>query len=200
MLQHTVGILTSPAATWRKLAELDEHGRSIMLLYPIVLAILPAVAWYYGVTQVGWHIGDGDYLKLTERSATLICFLFYGAMLGCVYTIGYFVHWMSDTYGGKSTLLKGMVVAGVTSTPMFIIGAAGFYPLLWLDMLLAVAAGSWSVYLLYVGIPIIMDIPKERGFLFASAIIAISLVILICLLVATTMAWEWGAAPTFVDA
>lgn len=199
MLQHTVGILTSPAATWQKLAEMDDHGRTIMLLYPALWAIAPAVAWYFGTTQVGWTVGDGDHVRLTQGSASVISFLFYGAMVCSVYFIGYFVHWMADTYGGQSTLAKGILVAGVTSTPMFVIGLAGFYPELWVDLLLGVAAVSWSVYLLYVGTPIIMNIPKERGFLFASAIVAVCMVIFICLLVATTIAWEYGATPQFVD-
>ena len=199
MLQHTVGILTSPVATWRKLAEMDEHGRAIMLLYPIIWAIAPAVAWYFGTAHVGWNVGDDHRVRLTVGSATVISFLFYTAMVGAVYFIGYFVHWMSDTYGGQSTLTKGMLVASVTATPMFVLGLSGFYPELWVDLLVGVAALSWSVYLLYTGIPIIMNIPKERGFLFASALVAVSLVIFICLLVATTIAWEYGATPQFVD-
>jgi hypothetical protein len=199
MLQHTVGILTSPGATWRKLAEMDDHGRSIMLLYPLIWAIAPAAAWYFGTAYVGWSVGDGEKVRLTMGSASVISFLFYGAMVGSVYFVGYFVHWMADTYGGESTLNKGMLVASMTATPMFVLGLAGFYPELWIDLLIGVAALSWSVYLLYVGIPIIMNIPKERGFLFASALVAVSLVIFICLLVVTTIAWEYGATPQFVD-
>ncbi len=199
MLQYTVGILTSPSETWRKLGDIDEHQRTIMLLYPVLLAIAPAVAWYFGTTQVGWTVGDGETIKLTDSSATIISFLFYAAMVACVVAIGYFVHWMSDTYGGDSTLTKGIMIASVTATPLFVIGLVGFHPLLWLDMLLGVAAVSWAVYLLYLGVPIVMKIPQERGFLFASAIIAIALVILICLMVGTTLAWEWGAGPDFTN-
>ena len=61
-------------------------------------------------------------------------------------------------------------------------------------------AVSWSVYLMYLGIPIVMDIPEERGFLFSSAVLAIALVILVCILVVSVLAWEYGAAPAFTDA
>lgn len=200
MLQHSLGIMTKPSAEWSRLADLNETSRSILLLYPMVWAILPAVAWYWGTTHVGWTVGsDDDVVRLTDASATLISFLFYAGMVVCVAIIGYFIHWMSDTYGADSTLTKGIMIASICATPLFVAGAVGFYPILWLDMLVGVAALSWSTYLLYTGIPIVMRIPETRGFLFASAVVAIALVILICLMVATVMLWEWGATPSFTD-
>jgi len=200
MLHHSVGILTRPTDEWIRLAEVDETGQAILLLYPMIWAILPAVAWYWGTTHVGWTVGSGnDVIRLTESSAMLISFLFYSGMVTCVGIIGYFVHWMSATYGADSSITKGIMIASVCSTPLFVAGAVGFYPILWLDMLIGVFAVSWSTYLLYAGIPIVMRIPETRGFLFASAIVAIALVILVCLLVATTLLWEWGAMPAFTD-
>ncbi len=200
MLQHSLGILTQPAVEWRRLADMDERGLSLLLLYPMIWAILPATAWYYGTSQVGWTIGDGDdVIRLTQASAKLISFLFYGGMVACVAVIGYFIHWMSDTYGADSSITKGVMIASICATPLFIAGAVGFYPILWLDMLIGVAAISWSTYLLYTGIPVVMRIPETRGFLFASAIIAIGMVILVCLLVATVMLWDMGATPSFTD-
>ena len=70
---------------------------------------------------------------------------------------------------------------------------------LWIDMLIGVVAVSWAVYLLYLGIPIVMGIPEERGFLFSSAVLAISMVILICLMVGSVILWDFGAAPAFTD-
>ncbi len=200
MIQHTFGLLTRPSAQWRAVAELPEDSFRTLLLYPCFLAILPAVAWYYGTSRVGWTVGDqGEAIKLTAESARQITVLFYLAMLGSVAVIGYFVHWMSDTYGANSSLTKGIVIVGLTSTPLFIAGLVGFYPLLWIDLLIGVAAVSWSVYLLYLGIPIVMGIPEERGFLFSSAVVGVALVILICMMVGSVILWEYGAAPAFTD-
>ena len=200
MIQHTIGLLTRPSAQWRAIAQLPEKSLNTLVLYPCILAILPAVAWYYGTSRIGWTVGDSeDAIKLTTASARQISILFYLAMVACVAVIGYFIHWMSETYGAASTLARGIVIAGLTATPLFIAGLTGFYPLLWLDLLLGVAAISWSVYLLYLGIPIVMGIPEERGFLFSSAVIAIALVILICLMVGSVILWDFGAAPAFTD-
>jgi len=200
MIQHTFGLLVRPSAQWRTVADLPESSFKTLVLYPCFLAILPAVAWFYGTSQVGWTVGEhGETIKLTTQSARQICILFYLTMVACVAIIGFFIHWMSDTYGAESSLTRGIVIAGLTATPLFIAGLVGFYPLLWLDLLVGVAAVSWSVYLMYLGIPIIMDIPEERGFLFSSAVLAIAMVILICLMVGSVILWDFGAAPAFTD-
>lgn len=200
MIQHSFGLLVRPSVAWRTIADLPANSLATLVLYPCLMALLPAVAFYYGTTQVGWSVGSGgQVIKLTPESARQICILFYLTMIACVAIIGYSIHWMSDTYGASSTVTKGIVIAGLTATPLFIAGLVGVYPILWLDMLVGVAAVSWAVYLMYLGIPIVMDIPKERGFLFSSAVLAIALVILICLMVGSVILWEFGAAPAFTD-
>ena len=199
MIQHTFGLLTRPSAQWKTVADLPESSFKTLVLYPWFMALLPAVAWYYGTTQVGWSVGDGEVIKLTKESARQICILFYFTMVACVAVIGYFIHWMSDTYGAESSVTKGIVIASLTATPLFIAGLVGFYPLLWLDMLIGVVAICWAVYLMYLGIPIVMNIPEERGFLFSSAVLGVCLVILICLMVGSVILWEFGAAPAFID-
>jgi len=199
MIQHTFGLLVKPDAQWRSIATLPASSLNILVLYPCIMALLPAVAWYYGTSRVGWTVGDGAGIRLTVDSALQLCILFYFAMVSCVVAVGYFIHWMAGTYGADTSFVKGIVVAGLTVTPLFVFGLAGFYPLLWVDMLLGVIAVSWSVYLLYLGIPIMMNIPEERGFLFSTAVVGVGLVILVSLMVTTVILWDFGAGPAFTD-
>jgi hypothetical protein len=200
MIQHTIGLLVKPSTAWRTIADLPEKSLNTLILYPCLFAILPAVAWFYGTSVVGWTVGEhGDPIKLTVASARQISILFYFGMLSCVAAIGYFVHWMAATYGANSSFTKGIVIAGLTATPLFLAGLVGFHPVLWIDLLIGVGAVSWSVYLLYLGIPIVMGIPEERGFLFSSAVLAIAMVMLICLMVGSVLLWDFGAAPAFTD-
>ncbi|QIB64499.1 Yip1 family protein [Kineobactrum salinum] len=200
MIQHSIGLMTRPRTQWQRVAALPSNSLTPLLLYPGILALLPAVAWYYGTSRVGWSIGGSEAIRLTAASALQLCVLFYFAMLACVAAVGYFIYWMAGTYGARTSVVRGIVVAGLTVTPLFLFGLAGFYPLLWVDLLLGVIAVSWSVYLLYVGIPIMMEIPEERGFMFSTAVIAVGLVILVSLMVSTVILWDLGIGPAYTDA
>ena len=53
--------------------------------------------------------------------------------------------------------------------------------------------------LLYAGVPIMMEVPPERGFLYASAVLGLGLVALVAFLAGTIVLWDFGFAPEFVN-
>jgi hypothetical protein len=54
----------------------------MLVLYPFIFAILPAVAWYWGTSQVGWTVGSyNEVIRLTQASALQINILFYCVMV-----------------------------------------------------------------------------------------------------------------------
>ena len=203
MIQHTFGLLTRPSAQWRTVAAASRGlVQRTLVLYPCIFAILPAVAWFYGTTRESGLVGgrprrphpaDGG-----ERPDHLHSVLRRHGGLGGRHRllhpldVGHLRRRVQPDQGHRHRgPHRHPDVPGR--------GAVGFYPLLWLDLLVGVAAISWSVYLMYLGIPIVMDIPEERGFLFSSAVLGVALVILICLMVGSVILWEYGAAPQFTD-
>jgi hypothetical protein len=199
MIGKAIGMLFQPGKTWQQVAELSDAQLKPFIFYPAILAILPAVAWYYGTTHVGWSISGKEPVKFTADSAKMIAVLFYLAQLLAIWGVGYFVHWMAETYGANSSPTKGLAIAGLCSTPILLCGVMGFYPMFWLDFFIGMIAVSHSVYLLYLGIPIVMRIPEERGFLFASAVVAVGLVLAVVIMGATVLLWDMGYTPAFTD-
>ncbi len=199
MLHHALGLIIQPRKQWRAIAALSDAQLARNLAYPVVLALIPSIAWYYGTTQVGWSIGKGDVLKLTSASALGIAGAMYVCVLGALAAIGYLVHWMSVTYGAQSSVVKGLALSGFTATPFFLAGVVGFYPQFTIDLLVALVAIAHGIYLLYTGIPIVMKVPEDRGFLFASAILGVALVMLMALMGVTVILWDMGLTPVFTD-
>ncbi|MET0379055.1 MAG: Yip1 family protein [Spongiibacteraceae bacterium] len=193
-------LLLQPRRGWADAAK-NAMPDSVLvaLMYPLMMALIPAIAWHYGVTQTGWSIGSDTVTRLTPDSALPIIVSFYFTMVLAVAGIGYMIHWMAQTYGAVSTVAKGIAFAGFTATPLFIAGVVGFYPAFLFDLIIGLLALTYSVYLLYIGIPIVMNIPSDRGFLFASAVIAVCLVFLIAIMGGAVILWDMGAAPVFTD-
>ncbi len=198
-MKHLIGILFYPREEWGKIRDDHDSALGHFFKFVLIIGLLPPIAWYFGSTEIGWTIG-GRTIRLTQESAQPIIVLFYLAILVGVTVLGYMVHWMSETYEAHtSTINKGMAIAAYTCAPLFVCGLTGFYPILWLDIILGCAAAGYSVYLLYIGVPIVMQIPEERGFLFASAMVGVGLVMCAALLGATVILWEMGAMPVFSD-
>jgi len=163
----------------------------------VFLAAIPPICGFIGTAFIGWRIGVGPPVKLTVGSALMIAVLYYFALLVAVASIGALINWMGKTYEAEQPLSRSIVLASYTATPLFLIGIFQLYPILWLNMILGLPALAYSVYLLYTGVPIMMDVSTERGFLFSSAVLAVGLVTLVALLVATVILWGFGFEPAF---
>lgn len=198
-LTHTLGLLTHPDQEWEAIRKDSESVGRLYMGHVLLLALIPAVAGFYGTTQVGWQVGDGQLIKLTTESALQLCALFYGAMLVGIYIIGRFIDFFAATYGVKDAQGKGVTLAAYTASPLFILGVIAVYPVLWVNMLVGLVAVAYAVYLLYEGLPILMKIPEDRGFMFASSVLTVGLVMLVGLLAISVVIWSVGIGPVYTD-
>lgn len=199
MFGHVFGILLNPEKAWGKIAALPDKDIKRLLPYPILMALIPAIAFYIGTTHNGWKVLGNDITRLTPESGLPIAILFYVAVLGAVLFIGWMIHWMSSTYAADSFAIKGIVLMGYACTPVYLAGAFAIYPVWWFDILLATAACGYAIRLLYLGVPPMMKVPEDRGFLYASAVFMMALVYMVLVLVSTIILWEYVATPVFTD-
>jgi hypothetical protein len=195
VLKHIWGLFVNPKREWESIRVDECTLGKCYAAHVMILAIIPAISGFIGTTQFGWQIGSGDPVKLTMESAGVIAVLYYLAMLVGVYAIGWMIHWMGSTYGAEVPLAQCVVLAAYTATPLFLIGLMGLYPVLWVNMVVGIVALAYTVYLLYTGVPVMMGISEDRGFLFSSAVLAVGLVALVSLLVVTALLWGFGLEP-----
>jgi hypothetical protein len=195
VLNHLWGLFLNPKDEWKSIR--DEHCTigKCYCSHVLILSAIPAIAGYIGTTQIGWSFGAGPVHKLTTQSAMQIAVLTYLVMLVAVFSLGKAIHWMGQTYGSKQTLPASIALAAYAATPLWMVGFFFLYPMLWFNMLVGLPALAYTVYLLYTGVPVMMGISQERGFLFASAVLAVGLVMLVAVLAATAILWGIGIAP-----
>jgi hypothetical protein len=197
VLKHIWGLFVNPKHEWEAIRNDKCTIGKCYAGHVLLLAAIPVISGFVGTTQFGWQIGVGDPIKLTLESAGIIAVLYYLAMIVGVYSIGWMIHWMGETYGADAALSQCVVLAAYTATPLFLIGIMELYPVLWLNMVLGIPALAYTVYLLYTGVPIMMGISEERGFLFSSAVLGVGLVAFVALLAITAILWGMGLEPRF---
>ena len=203
LLEHTIGIFTRPASEWKLIREEKTSFKQVYLSHVPFLALIPAISAYIGVTQVGWSVGDGETVMLTTESAISLCALTYFALLAGVFILGEFINWMSKTFGVQDSEEKrhhdGTSLAVYVTTPMMLAGIFMLYPQMWLVASAMILAGSYSVYLIYEGIPILMNMDKERAFIYASSVVTVGLVMLVSAMIATVIIWGIGIGPIYTN-
>lgn len=198
LLRHIIGFFLHPVRQWEAVRAENAAGGTVML-HVLLLAAVPALSGFIGTTQFGWQVGASETVRLTPASAAVIALLYYAVIVAAVLSMGWMIHWMGQTYGAVQPLARCIVLAAYIPVPLFLVGVCQLYPVLWLNLLLSLPAAAYTVFLLYLGIPVMMDIPPERGFLFASAVLAFGLVGLVGILAATVILWSLGVGPAFTS-
>ncbi len=198
-LRNTFGLLYEPEKQWQKISEKNDSIVKTYFKFLVVMALIPPAAAFVGSTYVGWTLSFSETQRLTTESALKLSISAYFAILVAVFALAAFIQWMAKTYGASPSLKRCMNLAAYSCTPLFLVSIMGAYPILWLDMLFSLVAIAWAVYLLYTGVPIMMGIDKERGFMFAGSIITACMCILVGMLAVTVIFWGSGLAPTFTS-
>ncbi len=199
ILDHTLGIFTHPDSEWSLIRKQRRTKAMEFLTHVPILALIPAVCFYFGVVHVGWSVADSPLTTLTAQSALVLCILSYLAALVGVWVFAEFINWMARTYSDEEiNPHHGMAMAVYATTPIFLAGIAGIWPVLWLNAVVFALAAAYSVYLIYEGLPIIMNIPKERAFLYATSVITVALVLLVSLRGGTAIIWMTLFAPEYM--
>ena len=198
LFRHIVGFFLHPSREWETVrAEDISTGRAMS--HVLILGLIPVISGFVGTTEFGWQIGTAETVKLTHLSAGVISILYYAVIVFAVFSMGWMIHWMGETYGAKQPLVRCIVLAAYIPIPLFLVGVLQLFPVLWLNLLIGIPAATYTVFLLYTGIPVMMEIPAERGFLFASAVMAFGLVGMVGVLAATVILWSLGAGPAFTS-
>jgi len=196
--RHIIGFFLHPAEEWISVRE-QNLSMGQAFAHILILGAIPVVSGYIGTTEFGWQIGTSETVRLSSFSAGIIALLYYSVIIFAVFSVGWMIHWMGETYGARQSLARCVVLAAYIPIPMFLVGITQLYPVLWLNLILGLPAAAYTVFLLYCGIPVMMEIPAERGFLFASAVMAFGLVGLVGVLAATVILWSLGVGPVFVS-
>jgi hypothetical protein len=199
-LNHLSGIFSRPNSEWINIrGDRDTKYAEFFSTVPW-LALIPAVAFFVGVTQVGWQLSSGGTIAyLTPGSAFTLCLLSYISALIGVWCFGEMINWMQKTYSDElADARMGMALAVYATAPLFVAGVAGLWPNLWFNVAAMWVAGIYSVYLIYRGMPILMDIPKERAFMYSTSVITVALVMLVSLRAGTAVLWSLGFGPEYL--
>jgi len=203
LLQHSLGVMTHPSSEWVHVREENISFKQLYMRHVPFLALIPAVASFFGVTRVGWQWGDGEVVKLTVNSALSLSGITYVALMLGVFCFGEFINWMARTYGVSDPEGQrhraGTALAICATTPLFLAGIFLIFPNLWLNVGVMMMASAYSLYLIFNGLPVLMNISSEQAQMYAYSITTVGMVLMVTTLIGTVLVWGMGMGPVYVS-
>jgi len=198
ILNHIWGLYTDPKKEWHTI---EKRHESLMysMVHIITIALIPAICSYYAAAHIGWTIGVGDPIKLTESSAMSMSVAMYLGLIFGVIGLAFLIQWMAKTFDSTPDFTQSLELAAYTATPLLMVGVTTLFPVLWFVALAGLAALCYSVYLLYSGVPIMMNIPEEKGFIYSSSVVTCGLVLLVSLMAFSAVMLGMGFGSEYIS-
>lgn len=195
MTPYFVSLLTNPGTAWEKLRQTEDANSLHYLRHLLLLALIPPVCLFLGITLTGWSIFGDESLKLGSGAALLLSLMLYIATLAAELAMGACVRWMSRSFAVQPSFNQCLGFMSYVTTPYFIAGVFALYPSRWVALAVFVMASLHASYLLLTGLPRYMRLPGERGLQFAAAVWAVGVAILVTVLALVIWQWKTVADP-----
>lgn len=177
LVDRAKNLLLTPKTEWPRIDAEPATVQGLFTSYVMILAAIPAIA-----TAVGLFLfvprgvvvaGYGVTFGITTGSIIASALVQYVLSLVSVYVIALIIDALAPTFGSTKNQIQAMKVAAYYPTAAWVAGALMIVPALGVIALLV--GGIYSLYLLYLGLPILMKTPadKQVGYFVVTLIVAI---------------------------
>lgn len=163
LVQRAKNILLDPKGTWPVIAAEPATVQSIYVPYVLALAAIPAICGFIGLSMLG--LGALGAINMVVS---------YIVSLVVVYLMSLIVNALAPTFGGRKDPIAALKVVAYGATAGFAGGVFSLFPGAWP---LGIVAGIYSIYLVYLGLPILMKSPEDKSVGYTAVTIVCSIVL-----------------------
>ncbi|MDX1405295.1 MAG: Yip1 family protein [Woeseiaceae bacterium] len=189
-------LLLQPDGVFQELSTTRPDPHIVFFRFLIWLAILPPLFAYVGAANFGWRIGAADPIYLPGGDLVIISILYFFVLLFGFVSTALISQWMAATYGARSSLGIHFAMVVIVAAPLAAGSVIHLFPHIFINVLALIPILIWSMFLLYRGLPVVLQISPERGMLMASALIAYLLVAAVSVLGISVALWSRGIGPS----
>ena len=172
LVNRVKNILLTPGTEWPVVEAEPSDVKQIYTNYLLILAAIPAVAGFIGMSVFG--ISMMGFTLRTPILSGLVSMVFtYLVSLGIIFGMSLVVDYLAPTFLGTSDPLKALKLVAYSATAAMVSGILMLLPAL---TPLAVIGGLYSLYLFYIGVPVLMKCPQEKQLPYTGVMIALGVV------------------------
>jgi hypothetical protein len=166
-------ILLQPAEEWPVIEKETPTVSDLYTSYIMPLAAIGPVASIIGFSIIGISVPFGGTHRVPLITAVGQAVVNYTLALAGVYVFALVIDALAPTFLGVRNHIQAFKVAAYSSTAAWVSGIFNLIPpLAFLQIL-----GLYSLYLLYLGLPVLMKVPKEKTLAYTVVAIIAGIVI-----------------------
>lgn len=173
LISRAKNIVLGPKAEWEVVANEQTSVKAIYLEYLVVLAAIPAVAGFIGMSLIGFSM-FGVTVRTPFVAGIVQMVLSYAMSLAMVFVIGLIIDALAPSFKAEKNPLNAFKLAAFSMTPSMLAGVLHIIPAL---APLAILASLYGIYVLYLGVPVLMKAPQDKSLPYTAVIIVCAIVL-----------------------
>ena len=175
LTERVKNIIVQPAQEWRVIEKEPATTSELYSSYIMILAAIGPVASILGLSIFGVSAPLTGTYRLPLGSVIGHAVVSYVLALAGVYVFGLVINALAPTFLGTKNEIQALKVAAYSSTASWLAGIFMLLPALSFLQIL----GLYSLYLLYLGLPLLMKAPEEKALVYTVVVIVVGLVIMV---------------------
>jgi hypothetical protein len=175
LVQRIMDITLKPKETWPVIKEEPATIRELYTNYVIPLSVIPPLASFLGFSLIGISMLNFTYRVpfFTGLSHAVVSYVL--SLVG-IYVVAQIIDALAPNFGSQKNLIKAFKVAVYSYTPSWVAGIVLIIPAL---SPLALLVSLYSLYLFYLGLPELMETPRDKVMGYFVVTLVVSVVVFI---------------------
>jgi hypothetical protein len=184
LVERAKTLILQPRAEWQVIDAEPHTVQDLYTRYVMILAAIPAVCSFIGLSLIGMGVFGATY-RVPIGSGVAHMVVSYLLSLGWVYVLALLIDALAPNFGGQKNFIQALKLAAFTPTAAWLAGVFFIIPSL---SIIGSLLSLYSLYLLFVGLPILMKSPEDKTVPYLAVIIIAAIVLTVVMVVITGLA------------
>ena len=175
LVARAKAMLLTPKTEWPVVATEPTTAADLYKGYIVPLAAIPVVFGFLKMSVIGSSVMFAGTYRMGIGAGLNYMVVTYLLSLASVYVVALLVNALAPTFGGQKESIQALKVMAFASTASWVAGVAQLVP--GIGVLVMIAGGVYSIYLLYLGLPPLMKCPEDKAGGYTAVVVIVSIVL-----------------------
>jgi hypothetical protein len=189
LVERVKRILLSPKTEWEVIDAEPATPGALYTGYIMPLAAIGPIAQLIGYSAFGITVPFMGTYRVPIGSALTSAIVSYVLTLIATYVLALIIDALAPTFNGQRNQIQALKLAAYSSTASWVAGVFALIP----GLRLLTILGLYSLYLLYLGLPILMKSPREKALAYTGLVVLAAIVLF---LIIGVIAGQFMRVPT----